>query len=76
MAHGNHPDRGKIFYALLATLANTDHDHAILGADFVLAALPQAARHHLEALMTSATHEFQSDFARRYFHQGKAEGEA
>ena len=76
MAHGAHPDRDKIFQALLNGLGTIDRDHANLYADVVLAALPQAARHHLEALMTSATYEYQSDFARRYFHQGKAKGEA
>lgn len=76
MAHGTRPERDKIFQALLAGLTTTDQDHAILYADAVLAALPQAARQHLEALMTSATYEYQSDFARRYFSQGKAEGEA
>jgi hypothetical protein len=30
----------------------------------------------LEALMTTTTYRFQSDFARRYFSAGKAEGEA
>jgi hypothetical protein len=39
----------------------------------VLAALPAAARHHLEALMATRTYKYQSDFARRYFGQGRAE---
>ncbi|MGH3874653.1 MAG: hypothetical protein ACRDSR_24660, partial [Pseudonocardiaceae bacterium] len=42
----------------------------------VLAALPLAARSYLETLMTTQAHEYQSDFARRYFFQGRAEGEA
>jgi len=36
-------------------------------ADLVLAALPAATRHHLGALMSTGTYEYQSDFARRYF---------
>jgi hypothetical protein len=42
----------------------------------VLEALPAAARECLEALMTTATYEYRSDFARRYFAQGEARGEA
>ncbi|GAB3811926.1 hypothetical protein GCM10027605_52810 [Micromonospora zhanjiangensis] len=76
LAHGTHPDRDKIFQALLNGLGTMDQHQANLYTDAVLAALPQAARHHLEALMTSATYEYQSDFARRYFYEGKAEGEA
>jgi hypothetical protein len=60
----------------LAALENVDRDHANLYADVVLAALPAAARDYLEALMTTTTHRYQSDFARRYFDQGEARGEA
>ncbi|MFB9236554.1 hypothetical protein ACFFWC_13500 [Plantactinospora siamensis] len=74
LSHGAHPDRDKILHALVSGLNTIDRDHAALYADVVLAALPQAARHHLEALMISSTYEYQSDFARRYFGQGKAEG--
>lgn len=76
MAHGTHPDRDKIFHALLTALTNIDGQQAALYYDVVLAALPEAARRHLEALMTAGTYEYQSDFARRYFYQGRAEGEA
>jgi hypothetical protein len=76
MAHGSHPDREKVLRAMLAALQSLDHDHASLYADVVLATLPEATRHHLEALMALGTYEYQSDFARRYFFQGKAEGEA
>jgi hypothetical protein len=76
MAHGARPERDKIFHALLEGLAIADHDHSTLYADVVLAALPEAARRQLEALMTTGTYEYQSEFARRYFHQGRAEGEA
>lgn len=76
MAHGTHPDRDQILHALLSGLATVDHDHANLYTDVVLAALPQAARRHLEDLMAIGTYEYQSDFARRYYGQGRAEGEA
>lgn len=76
MAHGDRPDQTIVFAALLAALEVVDHDHANLYADIVLAVLPAAARDSLEALMTTTTREYQSDFARRYFDQGEARGEA
>ena len=76
MAHGGHPDRDKVFDALLAALRTIDEDHATLYYDVVSAALPEAARHHLEALMRTRTYEYQSDFARKYFGQGQQAGRA
>jgi hypothetical protein len=38
--------------------------------------LPAAARDCLEELMTTTSHRYQSEFARRYFNQGEAQGEA
>lgn len=76
MAHGGaHPDRDKIFHALLAGLEDTDAAHTTLYHDIVLAALPEAARHHLEDLMTTGTYEYQSDFVRKHVSQGIETGE-
>ncbi|MFB9833346.1 hypothetical protein [Actinoallomurus acaciae] len=36
--------------------------------------LPQAAQHYLETLLKLKNYEYQSDFARHYFGEGKAEG--
>ena len=51
-----------------------------LYADLVLKALPEAARAYLEDLMDAATihatYGYQSDYARRYYGQGEAKGEA
>jgi hypothetical protein len=44
--------------------------------DLILAVLPTAARDCLEEFMTTTTHRYQSDFARRYFSAGEARGEA
>ncbi len=76
MAHGADPARSKVLDALLAALAGVDEQRATLYLDVVLAALPLAARSYLEMLMTTQAHEYQSDFARRYFFQGEAKGEA
>jgi hypothetical protein len=42
----------------------------------LLAALPAAARTTPEAMMTTRTYEYQSDFVRRYVFQGREEGRA
>ncbi|WP_329249192.1 hypothetical protein OG417_02690 [Actinoallomurus sp. NBC_01490] len=51
-----------------------DDDHRALYHDVVSAVLPQAAQHYLETLMKLKNYEYQSDFARHYFGEGKAEG--
>lgn len=76
IAHGGAKQHEKVLEALLAALSSIDDDQAHLYADVVLAALPRAARAHLEALMKSGTYEYQSDFARRYYGEGKAQGTA
>jgi hypothetical protein len=75
MTHGAR-HREPVFHALLAALDVLGPDHAALYADLVLAALPTAARKLLEVCMTTTTHRYQSDFARRYFDQGEAKGQA
>lgn len=72
---GPNPRHHAVLDALPAALSAVDLDHAALYYDVVLAALPQAASRYLEALMITG-YEPQSDFARRYFFQGRAEGAA
>jgi hypothetical protein len=47
-----------------------------LYADVVFASLSEAARRALEAEMRIEGYEYQSEFARRYFSEGKAAGQA
>lgn len=75
MAHGSDAEGEKVLHALLAGLQDVEDDYVNLYADLVLVALPTAARARLEELMTTGTYEYQSDFARRYYGQGRAEGE-
>lgn len=72
LVHGGRPDPSALFEALLAALDTIDHDHANLYTDLVFTVLPAAARVWLEEFMTTATHQYQSDFARRYFSEGEA----
>ena len=76
MAHASGHDQKPLLEALLIALAHVDHVHATLYADVVLKVLPAAARDLLEALMTTSTHPPVSDFARRWYDDGKAEGKA
>jgi hypothetical protein len=76
LAHGARPDPTPIFDALLSALDVVDLDHANLYTDLILAVLPAAARECLEEFMTTTTHRYQSDFARRYFSAGEARGKA
>jgi hypothetical protein len=74
MAHGTHPDLGKILNALISALSAVDEERATLYSDVVLAALPAAAHRYLEALLRTKPYEYQSEFVRRYVFQGRAEG--
>ncbi|MFI9509965.1 hypothetical protein [Nocardia sp. NPDC052566] len=75
LAHGEGPQADDVFGALLAGLSSTDDERAKLYYDLVAASLSAAARHRLEELMASTfKYEYQSDFARKYVAQGRAEG--
>jgi hypothetical protein len=80
MAHGADADAERAAHVALAALAaclDLDTEQSIFYADVVRAALGEAARGALEALMQSPPYrEFQSDFARKHAALGRAEGEA
>jgi hypothetical protein len=68
------PLAARIASAAIVASADIDAEHSRLYLDLILIALPQNVREALEANMNSLGYEYQSDFARRYFGQGKAEG--
>lgn len=76
MAHGSDPDREQVLDALVGALSHVDRERAGLYSDVVLAALPAAARRYLEAMMSTGTWEWQSDYARGLVAEGRTEGEA
>jgi hypothetical protein len=75
MAHNEDPQNDKVLDSFVRALRTVEADRAKLYADLVLAVLPEAARVHLEALMSTGTYEYQSDFARLYFSEGQAKGQ-
>ncbi|HEX6683615.1 MAG TPA: hypothetical protein VF062_12510 [Candidatus Limnocylindrales bacterium] len=76
LAHGGIPDPKPVFEALLAALDTIDLDHANLYTDLILSVLPAAAQACLEEFMAITNYQFQSDFARRHFSAGEAQGKA
>lgn len=76
LAHAGEPDAEPIALAALTALADLDNDRETFYADLVLHRLGPAARTILEKLMTTPNYQYQSDFARKYFSEGKAEGKA
>ncbi|WP_326820107.1 hypothetical protein [Streptosporangium sp. NBC_01756] len=76
MAHGGAPEGADVLRALFGALDALDDDQARLYSDFVLMALPPAARLSLELMMETGTYEYQSDFARKYVAEGREEGRA
>lgn len=75
-AHGREPGAEHIALAALAASRDLDSERDVLYPDFVLALLGEVARKALEQLMQARDYEYQSEFARKYFHGGKAEGKA
>ncbi|MEU7144143.1 hypothetical protein ABZ942_32180 [Nocardia sp. NPDC046473] len=75
IAHADGPQAHEVLSALIAGLQKTDDQQTKMYYDIVLAALSESAQHHLEELMTTG-YEYQSDFARMYVAEGRAEGRA
>jgi hypothetical protein len=77
MVHGDDNDEAvEIASAALAAASHLDEERAALYTDLVMQSVGEGARAILEALMASGNYEYQSDFAKRYVAQGRAEGEA
>jgi hypothetical protein len=74
MAHGEGEQGAAIAAAVLPAVAGLGEERARFYADLVLTSLNESARRTLEAMMKG--YEYQSDFAKKYYGQGCAEGEA
>jgi hypothetical protein len=75
--HGQSADTAlaaRIASAAILASAAIDAERSRLYIDLLLISLPQSALEALETTMNSLGFEYQSDFARRYVAQGKAEG--
>jgi hypothetical protein len=77
--HGQSPDiqlAARIAVAAIFASADIDVERSRLYFDLISISLSPNARGAFEATMNSLGYEYQSDFARRYYGQGKAEGKA
>jgi len=74
MAHGEGEEGATIAGALLPAIAGLDEDRSRFYLDLLLQSVNEATRRALEAMMKG--YEYQSEFARKYVAQGRAEGEA
>ncbi|MCC6552453.1 MAG: hypothetical protein IT372_05445, partial [Polyangiaceae bacterium] len=72
MAHGESAQGAAIGAAVLPAVRALDDERARFYGDLVLNSLNEAARRALEAMMKG--YEYQSDFAKKYYGQGRAEG--
>jgi hypothetical protein len=75
--HGQSTDiplAARIASAAILASADIDVERSRLYLDLILISLAQNASEAFEATMNSLGFEYQSDFARRYYGQGKAEG--
>ena len=76
MAHGKSERGFDVGKTAVEAVMSLDEDRVLFYTDLVVAALSEAARRSLEALMQPEGYEYQSDFARKYFGKGKTEGKA
>jgi hypothetical protein len=74
IAHGETEQGATIAAAVLPAIRGLDDDRVKLYYDLVYNSLNKAARRALEAIMKG--YEYQSDFAKKYVAQGRAEGRA
>lgn len=74
IAHGDTGQGATIAAAVLPAIRELDNDRARFYYDLVYNSLNAAARRSLEAIMKG--YEYQSDFAKKYVAQGRAEGVA
>src|SRR5262249_42039111 len=75
--HGQNPNTAlaaRIASAAIVASAAIDAARSRLYLDLILISLSESAREALKDAMNSLGFEYQSDFARRYFGEGKTEG--
>jgi hypothetical protein len=77
LAHGNKPAGTEVLVPTLEAILTLDPERKRFYYDVVLRSLNEATRRALEEeLMQTGKYEYQSEFAKTYLAQGRAEGEA
>ncbi|MBK9037356.1 MAG: hypothetical protein IPL61_39965 [Myxococcales bacterium] len=75
LTHGNGPDGTAVTLAAFAALDALPDPEATVCYDLIRASLNQAARRALEDEMQPGKYEYQSEFARRYYGEGRQVGQ-
>jgi hypothetical protein len=73
-AHGREPDALGMVQAALRAAEGVPVDRVMVYFDLVMASVGEAIRRELEELMQPGKYEYQSEFARRYFGEGREKG--
>ena len=74
LAHGHEPVGLQVAMVVLGLAGGLNEERAKLYVDLVLSALNESAKRALEAMMASGNYQYQSDFAKKYYFEGEAEG--
>lgn len=74
IAHVNEAEPEPVFTAMFAALDKINPDDARLYYDLILTVLSSTAQKSLETFMSTSTHPFRSDFARKYYDLGEVKG--
>jgi hypothetical protein len=74
LAHIQSPGGLEAAGAAIFAISSIERDRANLYLDLIVGSLPKMMLQALEQLMQSRNYEYQSEFARRYYGQGREEG--
>ncbi|MCC5574312.1 Yae1 family protein [Microtetraspora sp. AC03309] len=76
-AHAERPEIGLALEAMVAALETLDEDRAKLYFNYVFSVLPTVARKHLEEIVTTTSHEYESmagQYLSHWIDRGRQEG--
>jgi hypothetical protein len=76
VAHGGRPGGRKVLEAFVEGIYPLGGKAGTEYTDYVLMALPAAARREMEIIMQTGTHRYRNDLLRKYYDLGEADGEA
>ena len=73
-AHGREPDALSLVHEALHAAEGLPTAQVMVYFDLIMASVSEALRRELEELMQPGQYEYQSEFARRYFGEGREKG--
>ena len=77
ISHGGQDETGtRVLNTWLTALLTLNDERFRLYFDYATSTMSKVVREHLETLMVTGTYEYKSDFAKKYYGDGVADGEA